>query len=372
MAVLTGSLLEEGTTTRTAFEIAQAIESAGGNLHTTSRGASAQVLSKDFSLALDIVADILIHPVFEQKNLEKERRRLLGILDGDEDNLALAAYNLFHEMVYGSHPYHRPRKGYKETVRKLAQSDILEYYSTYFVPNNTILAIVGDVAPTEVIQQVQRYFGEWKQRDLLLQPIFKIPSPEGCITKHIYREKEQNHLYLGHPGITRTNPDYYVLLTMDYILGTGPGFTDRISRKLRDEQGLAYTVYANIALSAEVEPGTFMAYIGTSPANMNKAIEGFLEEIKKIRAEQVLQEELELTQNYLTGSYVFHFETSTQLARYLINAERFDLGDDFLWKYPQLIESVTVGDIQRVAQQYLDPENYYVAIVGTTPGERTY
>jgi len=367
MAVLTGRLLDEGTTNRSTFEIAQAIESVGGDLHTASRGISAQFLSKDFTLALDIVSDILIHPVFEQNNIEKERRRLLGILEGDEDNLPLVAYNLFHELVYGSHPYHRPRKGYKEKIQKLTQSDILEYYSTYFVPNNTILAIVGDAAPTKVIEQVQRYFGEWKQRDLPRQPIFEIPSPEGCIKKHIYREKEQNHLYLGHPGITRTNPDYYALLTMDCILGTGPGFTDRISRRLRDEQGLAYTVYANITLSAEVEPGTFMAYIGTSPTNTNKAIEGFLEEIKKIRTEQVLQEELELAKNYLTGSYVFHFETSTQLARYLIHAERFDLGDDFLWKYPQLINSVTVDNIQQVAQQYLDPENYYVAIAGTTP-----
>lgn len=367
MAVLTGHLLEEGTTNRTAFEIAQAIESVGGNLHTRSRGTSVQVLSKDFNLALDLVSDILIRSVFDQNNLEKERKRLMGILDGDEDNLPLVAYNLFHEMVYGSHPYHRPQKGYKNTVQRLTQADILEYYRTYFIPNNTILAIVGDVAPAELVQQVQQCFGEWMQRELPPEPTCGIPAPEGCITKHIQREKAQNHIYLGHPGITRTDPDYYALLTMDHILGTGPGFTDRISRRLRDEQGLAYTVYANIAFSAEAEPGTFMAYIGTSPSNTNRAIEGFLEEMRRIRAKHVTPEELELAQNYLTGSYVFHFETSTQLAQYLIHTERFDLGDDFLWKYPQLINRVTVADIQRVAQQHLDPENYYVAIVGTIP-----
>jgi zinc protease len=367
MAVLTGRLLEEGTVHRSAFEIAQAIEFVGGSLHTTSRGVSAQVLSKDFVLGLDIVSDILIHPVFEQDTLEKERRRLLGMLDSDEDNPSLVAHNLFHEMVYGTHPYHRPRKGYKETVQKLTQADILEYYTTYFVPNNTILAIVGDVTSAEVIEQVHRYFREWARRDLPPEPRFTIPRSDGCVTKHIYREKEQSHLYLGHLGITRTNPDYYALLTMDHILGTGPGFTDRISRKLRDEQGLAYTVYANITLSAEAEPGTFMAYIGTSPENMKSAVQGFLDEIKKIRTERVSLEELELAKNYLTGSYVFYFETSTQLAHYLIHTERFDLGDDFLWKYPQLIHTVTIDDIYRVARQYLDPENYYVATVGTIP-----
>ena len=368
LAVLTGRLLEEGTTSRSALEIAQAIESVGGNLQTQSRGVSAQVLAKDMTLALDLVADMLIHPIFDQKCFEKERQRLLGMLAGDDDNPSLVAYNLFHEMVYGSHPYHRPQKGYKETVQKLTQADLIAYYPTYFVPNNTILAIVGDVAPTEVIAQVQRYFGAWTPRALPPQSIFEIPQPVGCITQQIYKEKEQTHLYLGHPGITRTNPDYYTLLTMDHILGTGPGFTDRISRKLRDEQGLAYTVYATITLSASSEPGTFLAYIGTSQENMNLAIEGFLEEMRKIRAEQVSPEELELAKNYLTGSYVFHFETSTQLAQYLIHTERFQLGEDFLWKYPQLIQSVTVDDILRVAQQYLHPENYYTAIVGAFPG----
>jgi zinc protease len=364
MAVLTGRLLEEGTTRRSSFEIAQAIESVGGNLRTDSRGVSAQLLSKDSKLGLDMVADILMHPVFAEDPLENQRNRLLGLLASDEDDPALVAHNLFHDMVYGAHPYHRPHKGYKETVQTLTRTDIFDYYTTYFAPNNTVLAIVGDVAPADVLDQVQQYFGAWTRRDLPLKPTFIISRPEGCVTKHLDRDKEQSHLFLGHLGVTRTNPDFYALLTMDHILGTGPGFTDRISRKLRDEQGLAYTVYANITFSAEAEPGVFTAYIGTSPHNVARAIAGFLEEINAIRTERIGPEELELAQNYLTGSYVFNFETSTQLAHYLIYIERFRLGDDFLWQYPYLINSVTIDDIQRVARQYLDPENYYVAIVG--------
>jgi zinc protease len=151
---------------------------------------------------------------------------------------------------------------------------------------------------------------------------------------------------------------------MDHILGLGAGFTDRISKKLRDEQGLAYTVAANISLSAEKEPGMFMAYIGTSPGNVNQAIEGFLKEMRRIRVEPVSPEELELAKNYITGSYVFNFETSNQLARYLVNVERYQLGDDFIRNFPQLITDVTIDDIQRVARQYLDPNNYYIASTG--------
>ncbi len=117
LAVLTGQLLDEGTICRSSFEIAQAIEAVGGSLETQSRGAAVQVLSKDGELALELLADILIHPVFDAGQLEKKRQRILTSLEGDEDNLALVAYNLFREMVYGCHPYHRPHKGYKHTLQ---------------------------------------------------------------------------------------------------------------------------------------------------------------------------------------------------------------------------------------------------------------
>jgi zinc protease len=107
-----------------------------------------------------------------------------------------------------------------------------------------------------------------------------------------------------------------------------------------------------------------MAYIGTSPENTCLAIDGFLDEMRRIRTELVSLEELALSQNYLTGSYLFHFETNTQLARYLIHAERFQLDNDFLQRYPRIIQEVTSDDISRVARRYLDPENYYVAMVG--------
>ncbi len=364
LAVLTGQLLDEGTICRSSFEIAQAIEAVGGSLETQSRGAAVQVLSKDGELALELLADILIHPVFDAGQLEKKRQRILTSLEGDEDNLALVAYNLFREMVYGCHPYHRPHKGYKHTLQQISRNEVVAYFETYFRPNRTILAIVGDAAPEFIYDTVQRCFGDWEAHILSEPPLFDIPRPQGCVRKHVERDREQVHIYLGHPGVTRLNPDFYTLFTLDHILGVGAGFTDRISRKLRDEQGLAYSVSANISLSAEMEPGVFSAYIGTSPKNVQRAIEGFLEEIRAIRTIPVSQEELALAQNYITGSYVFNFETSNQLTRYLINMERFHLGDQFIWNFPHLIQSVTVEAIQQAAQRYLDPENYYLASVG--------
>jgi zinc protease len=308
---------------------------------------------------------VLQYPKFEPDMIEKERSRMLAMLKGDEDTPAVAGYHLFNEMVYGKHPYHRPSKGYPRTVSVLTRDDILAYYTTYFVPNNTILTIVGDVSATAVFDYVRRYFGAWSSRELPPMPVGEIPVPQGRVLRTIPRDKAQSHVYLGHSGITRTNPDYYAVLVMEHILGTGPGFTDRISRKLRDEQGLAYTVYANLTMTAEMEPGTFMAYIGTSPESIDIAVKGVLQEMRELQQTPVSSEELALVKQYLTGSYIFSFETTPQLARYLIEAERFQLGQDFLHQYPRMVHQVTSDDVMQAAQRYLDPESYYVSIVGT-------
>jgi zinc protease len=366
VAALTGRLLDEGTLHRSAFEIAESIECMGGTLHTKSRGAAVQVLAEYLPEALEIMADVLKFPEFAPQEIEKERRRTLAMLESDGDTPSVAGYYLFNEMVYGTHPYHRPSKGYTHTVSALNRDDILDYYTTYFVPNNTILAIVGNVAADDAFEHVNRSFGNWPFQALPSAPNLAITSPTARVVQSLPRDKAQAHVYLGHPGITRMNPDYYAALVMEHVLGTGPGFTDRISRKLRDEQGLAYTVYANLTMTAEIEPGTFMAYIGTSPENTTRAIEGVLHEIRELQKVLVPSEELDVVKEYLTGSYIFSFETTMQLAHYLIDAERFQLGQDFLHQYPQKIHQVTCEDVMRVAQHYLDPDNYYVALVGTS------
>jgi zinc protease len=193
-----------------------------------------------------------------------------------------------------------------------------------------------------------------------------MPAPG--IDVHLPMEREQVHVYVGHPGIRRTNPDFYALAVMDHILGTGPGFTSRIARRLRDEMGLCYSVHASITSNAGEEPGTFSAYIGTSAEHRPKAIDGFLEEIERIRQDLVTEQELSDVVEYLTGSYVFAFERNMQLASYAIRAKRFDLGFDHIRKYPQLIRSVTREDVLGVAQQYLLPEHMVRVSAGATSG----
>jgi len=172
------------------------------------------------------------------------------------------------------------------------------------------------------------------------------------------------NIYLGHLGITRTNPDYYALQVLDTILGGGAGFTARIPHRLRDELGLAYTTFASITMTAGLDPGRFVSFIGTSPENMELATEGLINEVRRIIDEPVTAQELQDAKEYLTGSFVFAFESSPQIARFLVHAEVYSLGFDYVEKYPEYIRAVTVEDISRVAKKYLDCENYTLVVVG--------
>jgi zinc protease len=177
-------------------------------------------------------------------------------------------------------------------------------------------------------------------------------------------EAAQLHLYLGHAGIRRDNPDYYKLLVMDYVLGTGPGFTDRLSSRLRDREGLAYTVSATISGSASDEPGLFTGYIGTDVKNFERVKGMFLEELTRIRAEEPKAEEVEDAKRYLLGRLPFHFTTNAQIAEQLLAIERFGLGLDYLDTYRKSVAAVTPSDIRRVAEKYLDPRRMVLVAAG--------
>jgi zinc protease len=177
------------------------------------------------------------------------------------------------------------------------------------------------------------------------------------------------HILLGHLGIRRKNPDFVVLQVLDVILGSGPGFTSRIPRRLRDEQGLAYTTYSDITGSSGIYPGRFAAYICTSPENRETALTGLLNEIRDLVEHGISQEELETAQDYLTGSFVFDVQSNALVARFLLSVELFGLGMDYLDRYPDMIRRVTREDVERVARLYLDTVNYTTVIVGPSyPG----
>ena len=175
---------------------------------------------------------------------------------------------------------------------------------------------------------------------------------------------EQITIFLGHLGVTRDNPDYYTLQVMDTILGSGPGFTSRIPRRLRDQEGLAYSTYSSITDSSGIYPGSFVAVISTSPENRQKALDGLSFEIENLLLNGVTSEELIQAKNFLTGSLVFEFQSDADVAQFLLETELFNLGEDYPEQYSRIIGDIDCEDVNRVAHRYLDTVNYTTVVVG--------
>lgn len=368
LALMTSRLLDEGTENRTSLEIADAIESVGGAIDADGSYertiVSAGILKKDIDLGMELQADLLMRPIFPEDFVNKEKERTLAEITSAQDRPQIVAGWAFNELVYQDHPLHRPSHGYPETVERLTRDDLRAFHSQYFVPNNTILSFVGDFRILELLPKIQETFGRWPSKPISFP---NYPAPVRQTEKRpkfIHMPAQQLNIYLGHLGITRTNPDYYALQVLDTILGGGAGFTARIPMRLRDELGLAYTTFASITMTAGADPGRFVAFIGTSPDNMKLAIEGLLNEVRRIIEEPVTPQELQDAKDYLTGSFVFAFESSPQIARFLVHAEVYGLGFDYVKKYPEYIRGVTIEDVARVAKKHLDCDNYTLVVVG--------
>src|SRR5262245_19505014 len=368
LAIMASRLLDEGTENRTSLEIADAIESVGGAIDTDGSferiAAAAGVLNKDVDLGLELLSDLLIRPIFPQEYVDKEKERTLAEIVSAQDRPQVVAGWAFNELVYQDHPLHRPSHGYPHTVERLTREDLLDFHRKCFVPNNVILSIVGDFRVAELLPRIEKAFGGWKASPVIFPKYSEPVRQTSKRVKFITMPAQQVNIYLGHLGVARTNPDYYALQVLDTILGGGAGFTARIPQRLRDELGLAYTTFASITMTAGADVGRFVAFIGTSPENMKLAVDGLLNEIRRIIEEPVTEQELQDAKDYLTGSFVFAFESSPQIARFLVHAEVYGLGFDYIEKYPQYIRTVTVDDISRVARKYLDNENYTLVVVG--------
>ncbi|HMC53476.1 MAG TPA: pitrilysin family protein, partial [Acidimicrobiales bacterium] len=334
VAALAGGLLQEGTDKHSGKEIAALIEDTGGSFSVASSGGSFKVLTPDTKLALGLLFECLTRPTFPADAFERKRDQQLTAIDDLESQPDTKAAMLFKATVYGKHPFGRPSLGKKETVEKLTADDCRAFHKLAFAPNFTTVVLVGDFKADELAKEVEALTKDWKKSDAPKPAPAAPPKPDGPSTKIVSDPTAaQVHVYLGHLGVTRNNPDYYRLEVMDYVLGTGAGFTDRLSSTLRDRQGLAYTVTAGITGSADTQPGTFTGYIGTFPDKFLWVRDGFLKEITRLRDEPPTKQEVEDVKKYLLGSLPFRFTTRSAVAGELLAAERYGLGFDFLEKY---------------------------------------
>lgn len=364
LANLTADLLLEGTKHRKSTDISEEIEFLGASLDVaTSRDyttISLSVLKKDISKGFELFSDILLNPIFPQQEIERKKELIKGSLKQSEENPSFIAERAFRKEVFGEHPYGRLTEGSAETIDTIRREDLIKFYSDHFLPNNSILSIVGDLTEGELNAFIKRYLDVWKKADL---PPRSATGLEGKKTKRVVKidkDLTQATILLGHIGISRDNPDYYAVSIMNYIFGGG-GFSSRLMQSVRDEMGLAYDIDSSFSLNKE--KGLFQVGVQTKNDSAELVISEVLKQMERIRKEHVSDEELSDAKSYLTGSFPRRLDTNRKIADFLTLVEFYNLGLDYMEKYPGYINLVTREDILRVARKYLDPENYVLVVV---------
>src|SRR5881628_2419304 len=365
LANLVASLLDEGTATRTTKQLAEQIEFVGGTLATKAdedfTTASALALKKDTELGFDLLADILLHPTFPEQEVKRVRSQILGEMQSEKDDPGLVAGKAFHQLVFDGHPYRWPVNGTEESAPKITRADIQDYFSREYLPNQTILAIVGDIPVEQARALVAKHFGSWKRGTPPARTVAKPAQIEKPVVRLIEKDLTQATIVLGHLGISRTNPDFYAVSVMNHILGAG-GFSSRLMDSIRDRQGLVYGVGSHF--EANLMPGAFLVNLQTRNETANQAISGVLTELKNIRETPVTDQELADAKAYLIGSFPLRLDTTAKLAQVLSLVELYGLGLDYFSQYLRWIEKVTKDDVLRVAKQYLHPNRYALVVVG--------
>ena len=366
LATMVGDLLEEGTATRSGREVSEAIEDTGGSIAFDQVGGVLKTLAQHRRVGLEVLFDCLANAEFPEDAFARIQGQMLAELDERERQPEAKAQDLYRKLAYGDHPLARPEAGNPETVAKLTRDDCRKYHRRLFVPNNTVIAIVGDFDSQQVIDEIKALTAPWKRGDLEKLKLPEVKQPAEFTQKILsLPQAAQLHVFLGHPGIRRDNPDYYKLQVMDYVLGVGPGFTDRLSSRLRDRNGLAYSVGADIHTSASEEPGMFTCHIGADPKNFDKVKTLLLAEINKFLADEPpTKDEVADAKQYLLGNLPFKSSTGDRLAGELIEIERYKLGQNYLGDYQKAIEGVTVEDVIEVAKKYIDPKHMILVASG--------
>jgi zinc protease len=365
LASFTADVVERGTERRSFDQLYEEIESVGANFglgagtHLTTFGAKG--LAENLPLLLDILSDVLRHPAFEPKHVEKARNEILtGLEERAYDTRHMAALT-FKELAYPDHhPYHYSVSGYTDTVTPLTREDLRDFHQRIYSPQGMVIVVVGAVKRQEALQAVTDVLGDWQATRPERPPLPSAPPLTERREKYLsIPDKTQSDLILGWPSLPREDSNFLKCYVTNTILGVF-GMMGRLGQSVREKSGLAYYAYSR--LEGGKGPGAWRITAGVDPANVEKAIALIREELQQMRDTQVSKEELGDSQTYLTGRLPIELETNEGVAQALLNMERYNLGMDYLYRYQELIMNVTRKDVQAMARQWLDPERYALAV----------
>jgi len=359
-------MLFKGTKHRTAEEIARQVDSLGGNMDAfTAKECicfSAKVLDEHLPNAMEVLSDLVLNPLFEAKDINRERGVILEEIKMDEDNPDYLVHEIFTQSFWKDHPLGKPILGTKETVKKFEQSVVSDFYGQRFYPGNMIISAAGNLKHKKFLDMIASHFQDMKPGKN--GHASTAPKIVPRITMRNKKSLEQVQLCIGVPAYPIAHEKRFVCYVLNTLLGGG--MSSRLFQNIREKQGLAYSIYSD--LNPYRDTGCLSVYAGTSKESVVKMVESVVAEFRKLKTELVPADELKRGKDQLKGSLVLSLESSmscmSNLARQEMYFDRFYSIDDLIAR----IEKVTAEEILQQAQEFFQSEAIAVTVLGNLNG----
>jgi predicted Zn-dependent peptidase len=359
-------MLFKGTKTRSAVDIARSVDSIGGNLDAfTSKELvcfNTKVLDEHLPLAFDVLADLLLNPLFREEDIEKEKGVILEEIKMDADNPDYLVHEIFTSNFWKDHPLGKPILGTRESVKRFDHEMIFQFYSDVYSPQNLLITAAGNLHHSRLVDLVKERFSEFR-RDGAAMPQSK-PSTHARIALRNKKELEQVHLCLGVPSYPVSHEDRFSCYVMNTLLGGG--MSSRLFQNIRERQGLAYAVFSE--LNPYRDTGCLSIYAGTSVESAGKVVESIVKEFRDLKENRIPADEIRRAKDHMKGSLMLSLESTSSrmsnLARQEIYFKKFFTLDEL----GECIEKVTEDDVQRVAREFFEPKSIALTILGNLDG----
>jgi len=356
----------KGTTSRTAEDIARQVDSIGGNMDAFTGKETVcfnmKVLDEHLPVAIDILSDMVMNPVFAPGEITRERGVILEEIKMDEDNPDYLVHELFTQNFFKDHPLGKPILGTKETVKRFDQEVILTDYGRKFVPGNLIISAAGNIQHGQVVDLLRKRFEGLKPGSDGWHS--NPPKISSRITLRNKKSLEQVQICLGVPSYEISNSRRYVSYVLNTLLGGG--MSSRLFQNVREKQGLVYSIFSE--LNPFRDTGCLSVYAGTSLQSAPKVVQSVLQEFRNFKEVPLSEEELKRGKDQLKGGLMLSLESSTarmsNLARQEMYYDHFFGMDEIIAR----IQAVTAEEVQQSAQELFKPEAISVTVLGNLNG----
>jgi len=364
LASLTADLVTQGAGKRTARQIADDIAFVGGTLDA---GASAEqvtvtcnVLTKDYATGLELFRDVIVSPTFPVAEFARKKAETLGDLASEKDDPATVASNELGPFLMGSNPLAHPVSGWAKPVTALTRADVVAFQKKFITPGNSMLAVVGDVDPDQVVASLEQAFAAWTGSTPAASAYDPPPAVSGRQVLIVNKpEVTQTQIRLAALGVPRNSPDYFAIVVANTILGGG--FTSRLVNEIRVVQGLTYGISSRWSMYRNA--GSFVVNTFTRNETLRKCIDASLAVVQALVEQGPSEEELAKARRYLTGQFPLGLQASDALAAQLLNIEFYDLDPHYLETYAERVNAVTMSDVKRVLKQRFGLNDLRILVV---------